>query len=209
MKTLLKTLIILAAALSACRSERGSSGPAPTFVPGYFPLTPGSTWVYEGGDDATGRTFTEGIRADTVLGERTYAQRVHFDAVRGKWTRLFRRSGDTVFLLQSAGVEEVFLIEQVGAAWSVSRSDGTQSETEDFTVVNSSGAVDVAGRTFKDVVLVHSTLNSRFKGENLVAEMDLYFARNVGLIESRQVVESGTGFRRESFVVKHVVVEGL
>jgi hypothetical protein len=206
MKTLLKTFLIMAIVLCGCRAKRSSSGPAPVFAAGYFPLTPGSTWIYEGVENALGRTFTESMLRDTMLAGRTYAQQVHFDVQRGKWSRFYRRSGDTVFVLQGAADDEIFLIEKPGAKWSVGRSDGTGSETEDFEVVEFSGAHDVGGKTFKDVMHVRSSLSSRLNGEYFTAESDLYFARNVGLIEVKRVLDGG---RTEVFVLKHVVVEGL
>ncbi|MES2766074.1 MAG: hypothetical protein V4642_09410 [Bacteroidota bacterium] len=110
MKTLLKTFLIIAIALCGCRAKRTTVGTAPLFAAGYFPLTPGSTWIYEGVEDASGRTFTESMLRDTALAGRTYAQQVHFDVARGKWSRFYRRSGDTVFVLQGAADDEVFLV---------------------------------------------------------------------------------------------------
>ncbi|MES2766571.1 MAG: hypothetical protein V4642_11920 [Bacteroidota bacterium] len=201
--------LIMAIVLCGCRAKRSSNGPAPLFAAGYFPLTPGSTWIYEGSSDASGRTFTESMLRDTVLAGRTYAQQVHFDVQRGKWSRFYRRSGDTVFVLQGAADDEIFLIEKPDAKWSVSRSDATGSETEDFEVVDISGVREIAGKTFKDVVHVHCSLTSLFKGEYFTAESDLYFSRNVGMIEVKRVMESGEGLKTNVFVVKHFVVEGI
>ncbi|HYF03096.1 MAG TPA: hypothetical protein VEC36_06960 [Patescibacteria group bacterium] len=200
MKKLLKPAILAGMLLLGSCDDETATNPTPQNAVNYFPLTYGSTWTYELTTDGVSSTTKDSITGDTLINGRSYVNILSYTAgtTPYSYTESYRKNGDTIFI-RHENTDLITLIGRSGSMWRETITADNYENKTTYSVVHSGVTHTVEGTTYSDAIHVKKIQVITTTGVRDTLRSDIYFAKNVGLIE--QVLPSGT-LRLKNYTVK-------
>lgn len=185
MKSIILTLCVLVTLSVVSGCSDNPTAATDSSVDSYFPTTLNSTWSYQGTALQGPVSYSLTIVGDTVISGRHYARAVNSSSGAG----LIRRDGSTYYQIvpNSNDEQPVLKTDGIGATWSYEVSVSGNANFYEYTLTATGLEKTVNGTLFKDVLQVHSkaSLKNPFGGGwQVYNEGNVYYAKNVGLIEA-------------------------
>ncbi|MBL7989716.1 MAG: hypothetical protein JNJ94_16770 [Chlorobi bacterium] len=173
--------MVFSVLLAACSDSSTPTDPAtPNSQESYFPLTKGSTWMYNGLV-----TYTATMEGDTIVGGKTY--QISRGSTGG--TSLVRKESGNYYqtLITPPNFTEIPMLKEnapEGTSWEY---DGVANSTLNhyvYVLEKRDLKYTVNGKEYSDVIKVNLKDTLKISGISINSQsVDYYYAKGVGLIE--------------------------